>query len=911
LESSSPTSSSERRLKRSPGPIARRRLLEMLGGMRPLTVVSAPAGYGKTILAESWAAEPSRNETVARLSLEDDDLSHELWWPTLEEALTVAGVPVSRADVTGALRDPHRAGSKALAADIVAHGRRVLLILDCGEFPLSAQVGRDVDRLIRDTGTSLAVLLLTREDPPLPLHRYRLEGGICEVRAEDLAFTAGEVAALMEREGVELTPAEVSALRTRTGGWPAGLRFAAMSLRGRSDVSEAIEDFRGDSGNVAEYLMSEVLQRQSSKRRRFLLGSCIVEELDPPLVEVLTGQHCDVQALEAMADGGCFVERIPGQHDRFRYHALFRQFLLAQLWFERSPAPAELHREAAEWLARDNQASRAVRHAVAATDWSLACRLLVESLGFVEMLSGPHRSVLRRLFADLPPALQGFEPALTRATLSLTDFDATTAGLHLDAARASLVGRSHGEPSERVALAVLTAVRTSLVFDTDDALDVGLDAALTAEKALRLLPGQDHLSVQSHLEALVAGCKGRALFARGDFLEAGEVLQDGLRAADAARLDGLAGELKGMCALVEAITGHLRRATTMAAQVCHARATGSDRAQIPSEAARLALAWVRTDEAEPALAHELVGQAQRERVSYDSNLLATVATLLKARLLADRGDVQVALAQLRVASDSHSALPPGAPRPSTHGWLARTLLASRADALTRLGRPREAIALIHQAHDERQDIHLDVALQRALLAVQDPAPDLSSLTTTPSTRSSVAMPLAVAIARWLVLAEGSMADQDLATASHHLDQALRLAAPERLRRPFLQAPDAVQELLSSSGLRSRSRWLHPPSDAMRSGQHTVHIPEQRRASDGNVTGDFEGVVIPLTKKETEVLGYLAKLLTTDEIAAVMFLSVNTVRSHVRSILRKLGVSRRNEAVRRAWELRLLSPDSAA
>src|SRR4051812_47059378 len=137
---SSPPPASERRMQRSPGPIARRRLQEMLGSLRPLTVVSAPAGYGKSTLMESWLAESIRTEAVARLSLEDDNLSPEAWWLTLEEALTVAGVAVSRADVTGGLRDPHRARSKALAADIATHGRRVVLIVDCGELSLSAQV---------------------------------------------------------------------------------------------------------------------------------------------------------------------------------------------------------------------------------------------------------------------------------------------------------------------------------------------------------------------------------------------------------------------------------------------------------------------------------------------------------------------------------------------------------------------------------------------------------------------------------------------------------------------------------------------------------------------------------------------------------------------------------------------------
>jgi LuxR family transcriptional regulator, maltose regulon positive regulatory protein len=892
----------------------RRRLLETLGSLRPLTVVSAPAGYGKTTLVESWLAEPTRDVTVARLSLEDDDLLPEALWPTLVEALSVAGIAVSPEDVADGLRDPHRHRVKGLAADIVAHGRRVVLVLDCGEFSLSAQAGRDVNRLIRGAGTSLAVLMLTREDPPLPLHRYRLEGAICEVRAEDLAFTASEVAAVMKREGVVLTPPEVSALRTRTGAWPAGLRFAALSLRGRLDVSEAIEEFRGDSGNVAEYLMSEVLQRQPSRRQRFLLRSCILDELDPPLVEILTGQHCDVQVLEAMADGGCFVERIPGQHDRFRYHSLFRQFLRAQLWYEKQPAPTELHRVAAQWLAGNGQTLPAVRHAVAATDWALASQLLVASLRVVELLSGPRRTVLRKLFAELPPDLHGADAALTRAAMALADYDVATAGLHLDAARASLVVEALPPAhASRVALAVLTAVQASLAFDTIEALDRGLNAALMAEKELRLLPTHEQLNVHSHLAAVVAGCKGRALFARGEFVEAGESFVDGVRAADDAGLEGVAGELKGMCALVEAVTGHLRRATAMAAQVCHTQAAASDRTQVPSEAARLALAWVRTDEAESALAHELVGQAQQELLSYDSTLLATVTTLLRARLLSDRGEVDVALAELRVASDPRSALPPVAGRgKGIRGWLARTLLVAQADALTRLGRPEEAITLIHAADQEQQarDLDDEIALQRALLAAEDPARDLSRLAT-PNAPAHGETPLAVGIARWLALAEGSITDHDLEAAGDYLDRALRLAAPERFRRPILQSPEGVQALLTSSGLASRNRWLHARSDAVGSQQATVHIPEQRRSPDRSGTDASEGVVIPLTKKETEVLGYLAKLLTTDEIAAVMFVSVNTVRSHVRSILRKLGVSRRNEAVRRAWDLQLLSPDSAA
>ncbi|MDX6301459.1 MAG: LuxR family transcriptional regulator, maltose regulon positive regulatory protein [Nocardioidaceae bacterium] len=897
--------------------IVRRRLLETLGSLRPLTVVSAPAGYGKSTLVESWTAESIPDMTIVRMALGGDDLLPEAFWPALVRALRTAGVVVDRGDVPEAVRDGDRGRAKALAADILAHGRRVVWILDCGEFALSAQLGRALDHLIHAAVQGLAVVILTRDDPPSALHRYRLEGALCEIRAKDLAFTASEVAALMEREGVVLSPPEVSALRTRTGGWPAGLRFAAMNLREQPDVSETIEDFRGDSGNVAEYLMTEVLQRQPPKRRQFLLRSCIAEELDPPLVEELTGQHCDVQVLEGMADSGCFVERIPGQHDRFRYHALFRQFLRAQLSFERSPAPETLHRLAARWLARHGETSSAVSHAVEATDWTLATTLLVNSLDVVNLLSGHRSTVLRRLFTELPARLDGVDGVdaeLTRAALSLADLDPATAGQHLEAAREYLAV----EPTERshtagVALAVLTAVQTSRAFGTSAALERGLHSALVAEKALRLLPAQDQVRVHRHLSAVVAGCKGRVLLARGDFLEAREALRDGVQAADAAGLEKVARELKGMCALVEAVTGRLRRATAMATQLLHTRTAGEEFGA--SEAASLALAWVRIDEAEPALAHELLGQAQRELASYDSDLLAAVATLLRARLQVDRGDLRVALAELEVAGDPGAVEPlPAAglaEGPATRGWLARTLLVAQADVLTRLGRPREAIAVLQEADEpQRRDLDSEVALQRAKLALRDPDRDQTRLATAPDAPSGET-PLAVDISRWLVLAEASIADQAPSIAGDCLGRALRLASSEHLRRPILQAPEAVQEMLDESGLAARNRWLHASSNAAGPQPVRLHIPEQRRAPDDYRTGSPEPVVIPLTKKETEVLGHLAKLLTTDEIAAVMFVSVNTVRSHVRSILRKLGVSRRNEAVRRAWDLHLLPPGSAA
>jgi len=826
-------------------------------------------------------------------------------------------------DVAARLQGGDRRGVTAVAAAIAAHGRRVVWLLDCGEFALSAQAGRDLDRLIRASGETLAVLLLTRQDPPLPLHRLRLEGALREVRAADLAFTASEVAALMDREGVELTPHQVSDLRNRTGGWPAGLRFAAMSLRERRDVGAAIEDFRGDTGNVADYLMGEVLQRQPAERQEFLLRSCIADELAPGLVEALTGQNCDVQVLRTMADGDCFVERIPGQHERFRYHALFRQFLRAQLTFDKLPLAGSLHKVAARWLAEDGQWLPAVRHAAAGSDWPMAAHVLIDSLGFVDLLTGHRSRMLKGLFRQLPPDLDGAEPALARAAMSLADLDAATASNHLEKARASLGRESAASagvaPSCAVAVAVLTALQKSLELDTRASLDIALDTVLSAEQTLRLLSEPEPSTMAPNLAAVVAGCKGRVLFTRGELTEAGQAFREGTRAAEAARLDVLAGELKGMSALVEAVAGRLRRAVATANQATPPLAADTGSARMTSEAALLALAWVRVDEAEPAVAHELVAQARTQLRSYDSHLLAAVATLLRARLLADQGDPGVAFAELRVALAEL-----GVPRPADsdlspahagtlRSWPARTLLFQQAEALTLLGRPGDASALVDEADQAREPRELDteLALQQALLADRDPDRDLTRLATAGHARHREETPLSLQVTRWLLLAEGSVTDGDPTAGAGYLGQALRLAAPENLRRPILQASEGVQELLAISGLGSRNRWLSPSAETTLSLQGGVHIPERRSGPRRDEPEGLSPVVLPLTKKETEVLGYLAKLLTTDEIAAEMLVSVNTVRSHVRSILRKLGVSRRNAAVRRAWELELLPPDSAA
>ena len=736
----------------------------------PLTLVSAPAGYGKTVLLDAWAARAGRGLTVVHTALDEEASDPRLFWKVVLDAVRTAGVDVSGVRVGNATPG----ALDSLLRHVEAHHRPVVWVLDCDEFSMSAEVGHGLDHLIRQCSDVLTVVILTRTDPPLPLHSYRLTGAVTDLRAADLAFTTTETEELLRRQGLRLEPASVAELLARTGGWPAGLRFAGLSLVSQPDVDRAIHEFRGDVGNIVEYLMAEVLNKQTEETRQFLLRTCVADELVPGVVEALWGRPCDLRTLEVMARGSVFIDLAPGRHDRYRFAVLFREFLRGQLAFEAPELLPQLHRTAARWYAHEGNVFAAIRHASLASDWQLATELFVDRLAFARLLTGQRGGRLRQIFGDLPSSTAGANAALARAALAVSDLDLAQGELHLGSARQLMAQEpSLSAPTRALAVAVLDAVVASLGDDTDAALR----AALVAEKSLRRAPTRDVAALEE-LSAVVSACKGRVLFERGDLAAGAVALSHGLTAADAADTEVVAAQLKGMSALVAAVTGRLDEATELALEVSPGVADSLDCLERPGmEAATLALAWARADESEPQLARDLLDQAEGQHTSYDSKVLGAVLSLLRARVLSSDGEVELALAEIQ------GALAPAGPGPfaaPVTGWLADSLMVSEAS--------------------------------------------------------------------------------------------LRLA---------LEGPDAA---------------VPPDQPAAR------RVPAQHTPSR---SVDVAPIVMPLTAKETEVLGYLADLLTTDEIAATMFVSINTVRSHVRSILRKLGASRRNEAVRRAWDLGLL------
>lgn len=877
-----------------PDALVRRRLLDVLrdGVRRPLTLVSAPAGYGKTVLVSTLGSSLDRVGTALNLTMDDGDTAPAEFWGSVLEGLRRHGVDVSDVHPSGTSEVVDRRMLTRLAGRIVEHERPVVLVLDCGELTLPQVVGDGLNRLLAACAGRLRLVLLTRTDPPLPLYRYRLRDAMTEIRAADLSFTLSEVAVLMRRAGLDLEPVDVAALHARTGGWPAGLKFAAMALAGRADPHRAAQEFRGDTGNVAAFLMSEVLAKQPPETRELLLCTCLVDELDPGLVTALTGRHCDLRTLQFMSHGNSFIEQVPGRPGHYRYQSLFREFLRSQLEYERPGLVPELHRTAAEWLARDGRLLVAIRPAASAQAWPLATRCFVEGLGVGRLLIGPRRAVLHDLLGGLPDDVEGADAAVTRAALAVADVDLGRAEAALAEVRI-LPSREESPRSPALALTVLVLEAVAGSMGPD--LDAGLDAVLRAENALSLAPADDRVA-RPELEIVLAGCRGRVLLQRGDLGAALAALTRGVRLAGTARLEEAAAQLQGMAALAEAMTGKLRRATEIAAEWGAQDDTGSG-PSYSSRAAVLALAWVRMDQYDLGAVQDLLALSEPAACSpYDARLLGAVGTLLRARLLRAQGKPELARAGIRAVS---------APDRSTavSGRLVRSLVLEEAACLVQEHRPQEAAETLRTT-EAAGAVEAELVLDPATLA--GPVPEQ---TRRPAS-ALAGEPLATQVAGWLVLTRRAARRPDRARAEAFLVRALETAAPERLRRPFLEAPEEVRELLGHGAASTRHGWLRTTEPAPTADEHAL-VGAQRSPVAGESRAGPAPAVPPLTAKEQEVLGYLAQLLTTDEIAATMFVSVNTVRSHVRSILRKLGVTRRNQAVRRAWELQLLPPRDAA
>ena len=853
--------------------VRRPRLVQTLEGAdeRPLILVSAPAGYGKTSLVADWLGSHEDDGPTAWVTFEEHDPG---FWHGFVSCLQSIGVKTSADAFSHTGQGVERRVLTSLASVVAGHGSRMRVVID-GYDVVSDAVGRDLDFVLRHSGHRLQLVLLTRSDPLMPLYRYRLDDTLVEVRMRDLAFTDDEAAELFGSTGVELEESSIAALNQRAAGWPVGLRFASAMLRERVDTDAAVAEVVGDTGNIAEYLVAEVLDVQRPEIRKLLLRTSIPDMVRPGL-DVALGGASAARTLSQLTRENAFVDRVPGHPGCYRYHPLFRDLLRATLSYEDPQELERLHRVAAAWFADRGEIGESVRELAAIDAWDEAAGQVVADQGIGDLLLHGPSGPLRTRLLDMPSATVGPAAALVRAALSLTQGDTDRTARQFARAQQA-IGPLRPATDVEMTLAVLEALRAR----NDD--DPGTAAQL-AERAATTLASTDGVRTQPDpsLVGLIGTSRGIAAIRLGDLSIAESHFEEVVAAAPAESM--LTAEAFGFLALLACFQGRLSHAASAASR---ARAA-VERIGLPAEecpaAASLALAWVAVERCDLPAAVGHATLAGKEQFLGGDPVSRTVLALVRSRIEAGRGHLPRALSLVL------SAIGEGPP----DGW-STDVLHLEAARVALAGGKADPVAE-HLTHVTERDQPAAVLLEVQLAVARGDDLELDG----PLATLQGSPALHVQVGGLLALASAHLRGGSAGRARVAVDRALRLAAGENLRRSFHEAdPKVRQLLLDDAGLLARHPWLGPGDRAPVAGR-------SRSRPLKPALEDEAPVLEELTPRELEVLGHLAELLSTEEIAEAMFVSVNTVRTHVRSILRKLGVPRRNAAVRRARELDLIA-----
>ena len=825
--------------------IARPRLLDRLTrsvAEKPLTLVSAPAGSGKTVCLASWAASRTVPWPIAWLNIDEACDQAETFWPCLVEALAGAGVELPNVP-TPLARDPAATAFLMLLAADMLERDPVAVVLDSAERGLRADVTSGLDFLVRHAWPCFRLVMCGRADPPLPLHRYRLTGSMTELRLDELAFTVAETEELLTALAVPSTPAIAVPLTELTEGWAAGIRLAAASLAQGTDPDGLIESLRRNDSSVAEYLFAEVLDAQAPRVRQFLLRTSVADELWPELADQLTDRADSLQTLGALARANAFVERASSPVGSYRVHPLFRELLRAQLQFDSPDDLRQLHLRCSRWFAASGQPLRAAEHASRAGDWTVATSLLIDSLAVGSLLAH-EKSPYLAIVEALPSGLD-IPDATTLRAAWLVSRRSSPSTSDLEALRTAAT-EAHGTLSQ-VSAAVVYAAATAADVDPVRALR----AADLAEELLGQLP--DDQPGLLEMAAVVQTARATALLiGTGSSAAAVRAFESALAVSEAAAAHPVTRTCRAALALLAALQGRLGRARLLADAV-EVPADDSVRTSRRPAAASVALAWVHCERCHQTEARRWVAVARESEVGPLSRITGALLAIVQARLLRLRQDL----------FGAESALRPVLADPGVPDWL-------------------------HQrAQLEMTVVYLTQAGPQPALGIMD-------------AMASPQLPLDMRVEALITEACAHAAEGHAGHATQTLGHALELAEPEQMRRPFTDSTPHLRRLLRGDAALARAaHWLSPPTP-----KPTESLAAAVRSSAPSVRSEVSAVE-QLSDRELQVLRLLSDLLSTEEIGAAMFISINTVRTHVRSILRKLAVTCRNDAVRRARELALV------
>ena len=874
----------------APTLVPRTRLVKRLdaGARGKLTLVSAPAGFGKTTLVSSWSAKAQVDgrRGIAWLSLDTEDND-----PVRFVTYAVAALRTIAPDVGGSVLELLQAGQQvaspailtALLNAIASITDPFVLILDDLHLIENEAVEDALAFLIDHQPPQMHLVITTREDPALPLARLRARGQLVELRAADLRFTAAEASEFLNRAmGLELTEQDVAALEERTEGWIAGLQLAALSLQGHlDDAADFIESFTGSHRFVMDYLVEEVLTQQTAAVQTFLLRTSILDRLCGPLCDAVV---CDPatpgqETLETLERANLFLIPLDNQRRWYRYHHLFgdllRQRLRAQglgIASDGGEAVAELHRRASAWCEANGLELDAFRHATAANDIANADRLLAGK-GMPLHFRGAVTPVLNWL-ASLPSAVLDKWPRLWvmyASALSMTG-NLIFVEEKLQAAEAALDGRELND-EHRNLIGHIAAIRAFLAATQYDAEAI----IAQSQRALEYLH-PDNLPVRT----ATAWKLGIAYQLRGERAAAMHALQEAIATSERTGNLIVATSARAALGRVQESNNQLQLAKGTYRSILEAVSNRWQPAAGEAHLGLAGLAYVWND-LDAAQQHGEQSLRVAEQMANVDNPVASRVLLAKVALA--RGDMETASAILARAERDmiEQKVTHQAPLVVT----AQIFMLLRQDNVT-------AAANLLRAHN------LPLCSARVQLAQGNAAAALALLgrvRAEAEQRDWADQRLRALVLQSLALRADGQSEEALSL----LGEALRMAAPEGFVRLFLDEGLPMARLLAAAA----RRGVLPTytGTLLAAFEAEPHWAEESNT----VAGDRppSSLVDPLSERELEILALIATGLKNQEIADQLIISLNTVLYHTKNIYGKLGVNKRALAIARARELALI------
>jgi len=862
--------------------LRRRRVTELIdrAAAHRVTLVSGPAGAGKTVACASWAAASPAGR-VAWLTVDARDGEPARFWPYVRAALARAGaVP---ADAVRSLEDVSAAEFPLRLIEAAQlFTEPVVLVLDDIHELAGRPVLAGLDLLVRHAPPPVRLVLSGRCPPGLQLARLRVAGDLADVTAADLACTADEAAAYFAMLSIDVGAAEREEFLTRTEGWMAGLRLA--SIRHRASAAElcGVTGIAGHEPMITDYLCDEVLGKLSAETRLFLLRTSVTERVTGDLADTLTGEPGGARTLERLSRQNSFVEALGADHATYRYHPLLRDVLAAERDREIPNEIPILLRRAARWHAAHDGATDAVRSAAQAGDWDYAARMLAEVGTAALMRDGAQ--TLEQVLALFPAGRRADDAAVAAALAAarLWSGDPDGAAHHLDDARRAL-GRC-AEAERRIVEPWLAALRV-MRASSQAAADPGLLAQgwTSAEQAQATAGTQpEHRAL-----GLLWFALGAARLRRWEINAARYALNHAGQQLTAGGLGELCERARGWHALAEAWYGNLAAAEKAAGELAEGESSRD-----PAAASLAALASVQVHLARDDLAAARILLADVDGHSADFCLLpgepslSVVAGLIRARIALADGDATGARGLVVRMRDTSAA---------SDLQLDGVLTVLDCEIALRTGDAGPARMILGADADgpRREQAESLLALGRLLLAEGDFAAALEAVGPCLDASAGDAT-LQIKVAALLVAVVANRRFGRTKPATELLDQALALAEPDGACRVFLAAGQPIRSAITV--------LVQPTSRSARFAGRILARFDAQIPRAGGVPVQSEA---PLTSSELAVLRFLPSHMTNQEIAEALFLSINTVKTHLRSVYRKLGVASRRAAIARGRRLDLL------